>query len=157
MELDNIQLLVFSLQINETICEYGVSINQVQGIERLPEITGLPQTDSFIKGIINLRNEVIPLIDLKKLFELGETEYNNDTRIIIFDIDARKSGIIVDEVQEVIYVNKSQIEYNVGFVSGISSRYINGVAKVDNKLIVIIDLARIININQQKELNAITN
>lgn len=157
MELANLQLLVFSLQISEGICEYGVSIDQVQSIERLSEITSLPQTESFIKGIINLRNEVVPLIDLKQLFELGKTEYSNDTRIIVFDVNDQKSGIIVDDVQEVIPVNKDQIDSNIGFISGISSRYIKGIAKVDNKLIVIIDLAKILNLEQQKGLAAIAN
>lgn len=155
MELDNMQLLVFSLQVNGEICEYGVSINQVQGIERLPDVTKLPQTEGFIKGIINLRNQVIPLIDLKNLFGLGEIEYNSDTRIIIFNINDQKSGIIVDEVQEVIYIQNNQIETNLGFISGNSSRYLNGVAKVDNKLIIIIDLAKILDINQEREIESL--
>lgn len=157
MASDDIQLVVFSLEVDGNNCDYGVPIHQVQGIERLSDITRLPQTESFIKGIINLRNEVIPLIDVKKLFDLGETEYSNDTRIIIFYMDSRKSGIIVDDVQEVIHVSKHQIESNIGFINGVSSRYITGVAMVEDKLIVIIDLTKILTAEQQEGLEAIAN
>jgi len=155
MASDDVQMVVFSLNVEGSTYDYGVPILQVQGIERLPDITKLPQAESFIEGIINLRNEIIPLVDLKKLFALGEIERSDETRIIIFDVDDRKVGVIVDDVQEVIHVGQEQIESNIGINIGVSSRYIKGVAKVEDKLIIIIDLSKIFTSEQKEALETV--
>lgn len=155
MASEDIQLVVFSVEVSGSSCNYGIPILQAQGIERLPEITILPQAENFIEGIINLRNEIVPLIDLKILFNFGRTKHGEDTRIIIFDMNIRKLGIIVDNVQEVIHVNKNQIESDTSYlelICGAGRQYVMGIAKVEGKLVIMIDLTKILTLEQQSSL-----
>lgn len=152
MSYDDNQLVVFSMKISDSTCEYGIPINQVQEINRLDEVTKLPEADNFIEGIINLRGNVIPLIDIKKRFALGETERSDETRIIVFNINGQLSGIIVDDVQEVLHVKKEDIDSTTIFLSQINSRYIEGVAKIGKRLIIILDLTKILSHDEQEAL-----
>ena len=99
---DEIQLVVFTLNAGDMTCEYGVPITQVQEIIRLTTPTRLPQVPAFVEGIINLRGDIIPIIDLKKRFNMPTDEYTDETRIIVVDIEGKTVGIIVDQVAEVL-------------------------------------------------------
>jgi purine-binding chemotaxis protein CheW len=149
---EEIQLVVFLLDNNGNMCEYGVPILQVQEINRVSEITRLPQVPDFIEGMINLRGEIIPVIDLKKRFEMGKTEHGENTRIIVFDIAGKKSGIIVDDVSEVLHMAQKDIAEPPILIGGISSRYLTGVGKVDDRLIILLDLTKILNQDEKEAL-----
>ena len=140
-----LQLVTFRLA-NE---EYGLPITKVREINRLVPVTKLPQTPSFVEGIINLRGLIIPVIDLRKRFEMPITDHDDDTRIIIVDISGQIVGITVDAVTEVVRLNRANIEPSPATVA-VDSQYIDGVGKIDDRLIILLDIDKIL--TSQEEL-----
>lgn len=149
------QLVVFTLKSNDAICEYGVPITQVQEITRLTTPTRLPQVPDFVEGIINLRGNVIPIIDLKKRFDMATLDYTDDTRIILIDIAGQTVGIIVDEVTEVLRLPVNSIEPPPAIIGGITAEYLTGVGKLDGRLLILLDMAKILTEGEQAELTSL--
>ncbi|MZP29906.1 chemotaxis protein CheW [Heliobacterium undosum] len=145
-----IQLVVFRLGTEE----YGVPITQVQEINRLLTPTKIPQAPSFVEGIINLRGKIIPIIDLKKRFGLAQEEHTANTRIIVVNVERHTVGIIVDAVTEVLRMPQSAIEPPPPMISTISSDYLKGVGKVDERLLILLDLDKILTEREKAELQA---
>lgn len=141
--IDEEKIVVFKLGIEE----YGIKIDNVQEINRLTEITKIPRSPYHIVGIVNLRGNIIPALDLRKFFSLEEKQITDSTRIIIVDVNDKKTGLIVDTVSEVINIEKRIIEPTPDILSnGVDSDYIEGVAKIDNKrMIMLLDLCKVIN------------
>lgn len=139
------QLVVFGLGKEE----YGVDIIEVQEIVRLQEITQVPNAPDFVEGIINLRGKVIPLIDLRKRFGFAAGEHSADTRIIVISISDSLVGIIVDSVSEVLRLNDEDMEPPPRIVAGIGREYIKGVGKIGDRLIILLDLDRILNAEEK--------
>ena len=104
--LNTTQFVVFVLSDEE----YGLDIQMVNTIEKMIPITRVPKTPSFIKGVINLRGDIVTIMDLKERFGLAMTEETEETRIIIVKFEDIQMGVIVDEEKEVIYINEEQIE-----------------------------------------------
>ena len=138
------QLVVFKLGREE----YGVSILQVQEIKKMTDITRVPHTPDYLKGVINLRGSVLPVVDLKKRLNLPPEEYTDDTRIIIVKVEEIIVGMIVDAVSEVTAINQENIEPPQAVVSGVESNYLSGVGKMDNRLLILLNLLAIIGIGQ---------
>ncbi|NLM14034.1 MAG: purine-binding chemotaxis protein CheW [Epulopiscium sp.] len=134
------QYVVFKLG-NE---EYGIDIQKVQIIERIQNITRVPKSPYFIKGVINLRGEIIPVMSLRSKFGLEEDEYNDETRIIIVGIEDNKIGMIVDQVKEVLQIPSEAIENVQGFTSDINFNFIQGVGKVNGHIVTLLNLKNII-------------
>jgi purine-binding chemotaxis protein CheW len=132
--------------------EFGVDILKVQEINRMVEITRVPRSPEFVEGIINLRGKVIPIIDLRKRFNLELSEHDKNTRIVVVDIDGQTMGMIVDSVSEVLRIPASTIEPTPDVVTSIESDYIRGVAKLDNRLLIYLDLAKILSGEEYKML-----
>lgn len=151
------QLVVFSIKVDGKICEYGVPIVHVQEINRVTEVTRLPQLPLFVEGIINLRGQIVPLIDLKKRFDMGYTELGDETRIIVFDSLGQKLGIIVDDVQEVLHINGNEIEEQLFSGLGKSAEFIDGIAKVNERLIIILNLSKIFNQDEKNTMSDLIN
>jgi len=143
-----VQFVVFRLG-NE---EYGVPITQVKEINRLTTATKVPKSPVFIEGIINLRGQIIPIIDMKKRFDLVYNEYTADARVIVIQIGQQTFGIEVDAVSEVLRINTGNIEKAPSIVSGIDARYITGVAKVGERLLIILDLDKLLSEEEKMEL-----
>lgn len=141
---NEVQLVVFKLD-NE---EYGVSILQVQEIKRMTDITRVPHTPDYIKGVINLRGSVLPVIDLKKRLNLNPGDYDDNTRIITVKVDDLSIGIIVDAVSEVLSIDRQSIEPAQSVVGGVSTAYLSGVGKLDNRLIILLNLEALIGLSQ---------
>lgn len=120
--------------------EYGLSILKVQEIIRPLEITKLPNSPKYILGIVNLREDVITIFDLRLFFNLQSLEHNDENRIIVIKQNNHAFGIYVDEVHEVIRINKEQIKPQNELDNKINKQYIKGVAKVDDRLIILLDL-----------------
>ncbi|MGI6226803.1 MAG: chemotaxis protein CheW [Peptococcales bacterium] len=133
------QAVVFKLKN----VEYGIDILQVNEIVKLQDITKLPNTPEYIDGVINLRGTVIPIIDLQVKFNLGRSERKEDTRIIVVKVREKILGIVVDEVAEVVRISNEQIENTLNITSQISDNYIQGVAKLENRLIILLNLEQI--------------
>ncbi|MEK4030173.1 MULTISPECIES: chemotaxis protein CheW [Bacillaceae] len=123
--------------------EYAFPVHQVQGIEKLIHITRVPGTVSFIKGVINLRGVVTPIIDLRNRFSLPEKEYDEQTRIIIAASDDIEVGLVVDSANDVLDIPKSIIEPQPDIVGAVEAEYITGVAKLEKRLLILLNLERV--------------
>lgn len=132
------QLVVFTLA-NES---YGVAITTVKEIITMQKVTPLPKSPPFVKGVINLRGRVIPVVDLKSRLNLPETEVAHDTRIMVIEVGDRTVGCIVDSVREVLTIKESVIEPPTGGSAEID--YMEGIAKVGEELVILIDLQRVL-------------
>lgn len=128
--------------------EFGVDILKVQEINRMVEITKVPQAPDYVEGVINLRGKVIPIIDLRKRFDLEIKEYDKNTRIVVVDITGNIMGMVVDSVSEVLRLPQSTIEPPPEIVTGINSDYIKGVAKLEDRLLIFLDLSKVIDFRE---------
>ncbi len=128
--------------------EFGVDILKVQEINRMVEITKVPQAPHYVEGVINLRGKVIPIVDLRKRFNLELKEYDKDTRIVVVDINGNILGMVVDSVSEVLRLPANTIEPPPEIVTGINSEYIKGVAKLEDRLLIFLDLSKVIDISE---------
>jgi len=142
------QLVVFELA-NEY---YGVDISGVESIIKLQEITAVPHAPDFVEGVTNLRGTVLPVIDLRRRFNLPAADHNGDTRIVVVDVDGSKVGMIVDAVTEVLRVSDEAIEPPSPLVVTINSAFITGIAKMENRLVILIDLGRVLSLDEKAEL-----
>ncbi len=124
--------------------EYGVDVRQVQEIRRLSEITTVPRAPDFIRGVINLRGRILPVLDLKRKLGLGEVESRRATRIVVVRIGERLLGLLVDGASQVLKVPVSRIEPPPEEVQEKGGDYIRGVAKLDDRLIIVVDLGRLL-------------
>lgn len=124
--------------------EFGVDILKVQEINRMVEITKVPQAPHYVEGVINLRGKVIPIIDLRKRFNLELKEQDKNTRIVVVDIAGNIMGMIVDSVSEVLRLPSDTVEPPPDLVTGINSEYINGVAKLEDRLLIFLDLSKVV-------------
>ncbi len=147
-----VQLVVFTLKEDDQICEYGVPITKVQEIISMERPTKMPQTPDFVEGIINLRGKIIPIIDLKKRFKMGESDLTGDTRSVIVEVEGQTIGIIVDEVSEVLRLQVDSIEPPPAVIGGITAKYLTGVGKLDDRLLILLDMDRILNEDEIAEL-----
>jgi purine-binding chemotaxis protein CheW len=126
---------------------FGVNILQVQEINRMVEITAVPHTEYYVEGIINLRGKVIPIMDLRKKFGLEAKERDNHTRIIVVDVSGETVGLVVDGVSEVLRVPSGLLEDAPKLVTGggqAGSDYIKSVAKLEDSLLIYLDLNKIL-------------
>ena len=148
MEGDLNQLISFEVG-NE---EYGLDILGVKEVIRIREITRLPKAPSFVKGIINLRGDVIPIIDLRDKFGLENQEYTDMTRVIVVDVDEKLVGMVVDAASQVVRIPADQIEPPPPIVGGLSTEYIRGVGKLDERLVILLNIDRILTQEEKIEL-----
>ena len=135
-----LQFVTFTLN-NE---EYAVDILNVQEINRITEITAVPNSPDYVEGVINLRGKVIPVIHLRKKFSFEEKPTDDTSRIIIMEINGITNGLIVDSVSEVLRVPSSHIEPAPPMSSDVNSKFIKGIAKLEERLIILIDIDRLI-------------
>lgn len=136
----NRKVIVF--QLNEE--EYAVSVTQVGSIERIQPITRVPQTADFVKGVINLRGVVTPVIDLRVRFDMEQKEFDELSRIIIVHMDDMEVGLIVDAANDVIDIPEDTIEPPPEVVGTVDVDYIEGVAKLENRLLILLDLQKVL-------------
>jgi purine-binding chemotaxis protein CheW len=138
--LNDVKIIVFQLSDEE----YGIPVQQVKSIEKMQHITRVPRTPKFVKGVINLRGVVTPIIDLRSRFDLSEEHYSENTRMIIVTHDSRDVGLIVDAANDVIDLPSSSIEPPPEVVGVVEADYIQGVAKVGSRLLIIMNLEKVL-------------
>lgn len=132
--------------------EFAVDILNIQGINRMVEVTKLPNAPDYIEGIINLRGQVIPIVDLRRRLGMPEKEYDKNTRFIVVELDRKVVGFIVDSVNEVLRITKSITEPPPASVAGIQSDYITAVGKLEDRLIILLDLEKVLTGSEKQEL-----
>jgi len=124
--------------------EYGVDVKQVQEIRRVAEITSVPRAPEFVRGVINLRGRILPVLDLRRRLALGEVVVDRDSRIVVVRVKDRLLGLLVDGASQVLKVPVSQIEAAPEEVVQKGGDYIRGVAKLADRLIILVDLERLL-------------
>jgi chemotaxis signal transduction protein len=124
--------------------EYAIDVLKIQEIIRLIEITTVPRTDPYILGVINLRGKVIPVVDLRVRFELDRSDFDKKTRIIVVKFEKENIGFVVDEVTEVIRIDKSIVEPTPPLVGAVGQEYILGICKYQKRLIILLDIDRVV-------------
>jgi purine-binding chemotaxis protein CheW len=132
--------------------EYGLDIMKVQEIILIGEITQMPQAPPYVRGLINLRGHVIPIIDLRQRFGLPETGKNESQRIIVVNVSQRTIGIVVDEVDQVLRVKAEDMEPPPTSIKGIKHDFISGLAKLENKLVILLDVENLLTEQEQQGL-----
>jgi len=114
------------------------------------ELTAVPNTPRFVEGVVNLRGRIIPVINLRSRLGLVVKQYDSETRIIVVDLEDKTIGFIVDEVNEVLRIPKSITEQPPDVVSGVNSSYITAIGKLEDKLLILLDLTKILS-NEEVE------
>ncbi|MBL7543084.1 MAG: purine-binding chemotaxis protein CheW [Bdellovibrionaceae bacterium] len=133
------QYLTFKLK-NEF---YGVAIENVREINRVGEITPVPKTPQFIKGVMNLRGKIIPVVNLRERFGLNSEAYTRDTCIIVIDTPQNQIGLIVDSVKEVMTLEDRHIEASPALAGNKTTNFIVGLGKYDDKVIILVDIVSV--------------
>lgn len=135
-----LQLVTFTLGGEE----YAVDILKVQEINRMKEITRVPNAPYYVEGVINLRGKVIPVVSLRKMFGLAEEDDRSKQKIMIMDIQGTTIGLIVDTVSEVLRISSNIVEPPPSMTYSVSSEFISGIAKLEDRLIILLDMDRLI-------------
>lgn len=131
--------------------EYGIDILKVQEIRGYDAVTKIANTPDFIKGVINLRGAVVPIVDLRIKFNLGTITYDEFTVVIILNLDKRIVGIVVDGVSDVIAIKSEQIRPVPDLVSGIDTRYLAGLGNLDDRMLILVDISKLMS-SQEMDL-----
>ena len=148
---DLLQLVTFSIGSEE----FGVDILKVMEIIRTMEITKVPKAPIFVEGVINLRGLVIPIIDLRRRFGLQAKASTTDTRIIVIEINGMTVGFVVDSVSEVLRIPASTVEPPPPVVAGLDSDYISGVGKLQDRLLILLDLDKLLSADDLETLGSL--
>ncbi len=146
-----LQLVTFSIDEEE----FGVDILKVQEIIRTMEITKVPRAQDFVEGVINLRGKVIPIIDLRRRFGLSSKEHDKHTRIIVIEINNMIVGFVVDSVSEVLRIPAGTVEPPPPVVAGMESEYISGVGKLQDRLLILLDLDKLLSGEDMEALSQV--
>jgi len=146
-----LQLVTFNIADDE----FGVDILKVQEIIRTMEITRVPRAPEFVEGVINLRGKVIPILSLRRRFGIEPLAFDKQTRIIVVDLAGMVVGFVVDGVSEVLRISAATVEPPPAIVAGVDAEYISGVGKLADRLLILLDLNRLLSTEEHESLQAV--
>jgi purine-binding chemotaxis protein CheW len=146
-----LQLVTFKIG-NE---EFGINILLVQEIIKMLQITKIPNTPEYVEGIINLRGKIIPVVDLRSRLGMNKKDMNKDSRVIVVEVDNKTIGFIVDSVNEVIRIPANITEPPPELITGVDSEYIKSVGKLEDRLLILIDIEKILKSEEKTALEKI--
>lgn len=152
-QLNLIQLVSFKIGSEE----FGVDILKVQEINKLVQITKVPNAPYYVEGVINLRGRIIPIVDLRTRLGLPKKEFDKNTRIVVIDLHGKTIGFIVDAVNEVLRISSDIIEPPPTISKGINSDYITSVAKLEDRLLILLDLEKLLSEEEQEGIAEAVN
>ncbi|MFZ4619080.1 MAG: chemotaxis protein CheW [Bacteroidota bacterium] len=135
--------------------EFGVDILKVQEINRMVEVTRVPNAPEYVDGVINLRGKVIPIIDLRRRFGMPRKEKDKNTRIIVVELTGKVLGFVVDAVSEVLRIPNSVTEPPPSIIAGIKAEYITAIGKLENRLLILLDLERVLSVDEHEEMRKV--
>lgn len=133
--------------------EFGVDILRVQEINKMMDLTTVPNTPKFVEGVVNLRGRIIPVLNLRSRLGLEVKEYDSETRIIVVELIDKTIGFIVDEVKEVLRIPKNITEAPPEIVSGVDAEYITAIGKLEDRLLILLDLTKILSSSEQESIS----
>ncbi len=133
--------------------EFAVDILLVKEINRMMELTRVPQAPSEVEGVINLRGKIIPVVDLRKRFNMPGAERTNQNRIVVVEVGKRALGFIVDRVNQPLYLDESKVDPAPAMVCSVDSEFIAGVGKLENRLIILLDLSKLFRAEALEQIN----
>lgn len=146
---DLLQLVIFQLGGEE----FGVDIMAVQEIIKMPEITPIPQAPEYVAGVINLRGKIIVVVSLGKKFDIQSCDKNEEYKVIVVELENQVIGMMVDSVSEVLRIPSSSVDPAPDIIkSGVSSNYIQGVGKLDDRLLILLDLRNVLSDYETEQL-----
>lgn len=151
--MERVQLVVFRLGSEE----YGVDIHQVREIIRVPSITRVPRAKDFIEGIFNLRGGVIPVLNLRRRLGFADVDVSEDERVVVAEIGEHIVGMRVDGVSEVLGVERSQVAPPSPYIVSVDSEYISGIVKLDDRLIILLDLDRVLSVEELSHVGEVVD
>ena len=143
---DGRELLTFTLG-NE---EYGIDILKVQEIRGYETVTAIANAPEFIKGVINLRGIIVPIVDMRIKFKLGKVTYDDTTVVIILNISKRVVGMVVDGVSDVITLKSNQVKPAPEFGAGLDTHYLQGLGTVDERMIILVEIEKLMNSDEME-------
>ena len=123
--------------------EYGIDILKVQEIRGYDAVTAIANAPAFIKGVVNLRGIIVPIVDLRIKFAVGEARYDQFTVVIILNIGARVVGVVVDSVSDVLTLASGQVKAAPEFATTLNTEYITGLGTVDQRMLILVDIERL--------------
>ena len=148
-EQEILQLVTFHVGAEE----FGVNILEVREINRMMDITRVPHAPEFVEGVINLRGQVIPVVDVRSRFGLAAGERDKSTRIVVVELPGKVVGFLVDSVSEVLRVPGALVEAPPAIAGGVDSEYIRGVVKLEDRLLILLDLQKLLSHGESRELD----
>jgi purine-binding chemotaxis protein CheW len=148
------QLQLVSFTVGEEL--FAVDILSVQEINRMIALTKVPQSPEGIEGVINLRGRIIPVLDLRIQFGIGTAELNDESRIVVVEVQGTTVGFIVDSVHEVLRIERSIVEPTPQMTSSIDSSYVAGVAKLPETLLILLDLDNLLSIDSIEKISGMS-
>jgi purine-binding chemotaxis protein CheW len=137
---DTQQVVVFALESNE----FGIGIAQVREIDRLVPITRVPRVPAHVEGIINLRGQLVPVVDLRTRLGMPHATPTKSARIIVAEIGSRSIGMIVDEVREVVRIPLDQIAASEGVLEGLANEFVGALGRLGERLIILLDIEKVL-------------
>ncbi|MBU3737011.1 MAG: chemotaxis protein CheW [Methylobacterium sp.] len=135
--------------------EYGIEILKVQEIRGYDAVTRIANTPEFIKGVINLRGTIVPIVDLRLRFNLGNVEYNEFTVVIILNLSGRVIGIVVDGVSDVIALQAAQIRSVPDLVATIDTKYLIGLGTMEDRMLILVDIEHLMTSHEMSLIDSV--
>jgi purine-binding chemotaxis protein CheW len=135
--------------------EFGVDILQVQEINRMLDVTRVPNAPTYVDGVVNLRGRVIPIIDLRMRFGMDRKEHDKDTRIVVVELHNKVVGFVVDAVREVLRIPRNVTEPPPALTGSLRDDYITAVGKLEDRLLILLDLAKVISDREVQTVKAV--
>ena len=135
--------------------EYGMDILKVQEIRGYDAVTAIANTPSFIKGVINLRGIIVPIVDLRIKFNLGTVNYNELTVVIILNLSTRVVGVVVDSVSDVLTLTHEQIKAAPSLSTSLDTRYIMGLGTIDQRMLILVDIEKLMSSRDMELMDAV--
>ncbi len=145
----NIQIVVFSIGKEH----YAVNIASVSEIVRVPDVTAVPDAPEFFEGVINLRGKIVPVVDLRVRLKLPRVERTKSSRVLVTETGGRVIGLMVDAVSEVRKLSSDTVEQPPEMISAVGIEYITGVAKLGDRLIIFLDINKILSVEEMKKVS----
>ena len=134
---------------------FGVPIAAVKEIIRVPDITPVPDTPEFVEGVVNLRGRIVPVIDMRRRVGVLAAERTRGNRILVLELAGKMVGLIVDSASDIIKISEDAIEPPPDIVSSIGAEYVTGVGKLEGKLIVLLDLTRLLSAEEMRKVEVV--